>query len=685
MIFAFVFIIANSQNTRLLSREEAWSIVKSNVLKGNINDVNVSVMDTLLSENSEIDVMFEDEKAPAFKSWFFFIDDRPFESWEHPCRYVFVNAETGHYEVLSKKRPPLSVRMLSLVDFVVPRSLEKISEYRKFVKKDTKTSSAVNDYAVIISGGANKMMNYERYWNDCSAIYSTLVSVYGYLKDHIYVLISDGTNSGVDRRLINGTFDSSPLDLDGDGSDDVEYSATRKNISAVFDELSEKMTDKDNLFVYTIDHGGQSSGRNVHLYLWNDEYITDAEFAIELDKINANKINVCMGQCYSGGFIDNLAKENRIIATACGYDESSWAMSNLMYDEFVYHWTAAVAGYTPSGQIVNADANNDGNVSMYEAFSYAKSNDTRNETPMYSSTPENMGENLYLAQLYTFDIIGETVNCDSAVYYVSNLSDGMEVVWEKQNADGAYYFYTDYPLKNQCMVSRMTYPYYYSMDLVVTVYKDDNVLARLTKRIYGKPTVFYGTLWQDACSFHGVEHPELGPVQVRENEAVFVHQGCMARIYSGQFDGMDITHSGMEPENFYVHDDEIEFNFPYGSGGTPMTIKGVCENANANFSLLVFAVTGNGNVSNSLSVKPLGVGYELTYSNSATSLNGNSFVDDDFAWDMDVYDVQSGTKVQTVHVLGQKYYLNTEDWPSGIYVVRAISGDNICAEKIQVK
>lgn len=45
------------------------------------------------------------------------------------------------------------------------------------------TSTPSDNWAVIISGGAYASSNYERYWNDCSAIYKCLRQVYNYRKD----------------------------------------------------------------------------------------------------------------------------------------------------------------------------------------------------------------------------------------------------------------------------------------------------------------------------------------------------------------------------------------------------------------------------------------------------------------------------------------------------------------------
>ncbi|GHU68772.1 hypothetical protein FACS189413_06430 [Bacteroidia bacterium] len=123
--------------------------------------------------------------------------------------------------------------------------------------------SSEHQYAVIINGGYDRYNNHERYWNDCAAIYSALIKEYGYDKSHIYVLMSDGTNSATDRHRINGTYDSSPLDLDGGGVADIQYAATKANITIVFNTLSNIMTSSDNLFIYTMDHGGKAGANEV--------------------------------------------------------------------------------------------------------------------------------------------------------------------------------------------------------------------------------------------------------------------------------------------------------------------------------------------------------------------------------------------------------------------------------------
>ena len=233
--------------------------------------------------------------------------------------------------------------------------------------------------------------------------------------------MSDGTDPDDDRHHYNGTYDSSPLDLNNDGSNDIEYSATKQNITTVFNTLQNILSPDDFLFIYTTDHGGQVSGNQVELILW-DETIQDYEFATEVDKVNAGEIITVMEQCYSGGFIDDLSAQDRVIATACKFDEPSYAMyPSYLYNEFVYHWTAAVAGSTPDGTPVNADLDFDGFVSIEEAFVYAEANDNAQETPQYDSQPISLGA--------TFSLHG-TIMSDS---YIQNITITGEETYEATN------------------------------------------------------------------------------------------------------------------------------------------------------------------------------------------------------------------------------------------------------------
>ncbi|MDR1761269.1 MAG: C13 family peptidase [Bacteroidales bacterium] len=418
------------------SQQEAYDILKQTVLKGDTTNIHLYISKDMIKSESVINTLHADIVSPDFTSWMFFIDDLPWQNWSHPARFVFVGSN-GQIEIIPYSYPPdfdtmKNMDVLIQITYPITEDVHKkmIESISKIPSRSLNTSQ--NEYAVIISGGADRYNNYERYWNDCAAIYTTLINVYNYDRSHIYVIMSDGTNPTADRLKLNGTFDSSPLDLNGDGTNDIQYAATKANITTVFNTLSQIMTNQDNLFIFTMDHGGQNSGQSVYLNLWN-ETIQDTQFAAEVNKVNAKSINIVMGQCNSGGFIDNLARNNRVIATACTTSQNSYAMQNLLYDEFVFHWISAVAGRTPLGAIVNADTNSDGLISAQEAFTYANNNDTRPETPQYSSTPLSTGQLLTLKGGNFPPVISGSKNvCSSATFSANNWQSGY--YWVKSNS-----------------------------------------------------------------------------------------------------------------------------------------------------------------------------------------------------------------------------------------------------------
>jgi hypothetical protein len=79
----------------------------------------------------------------------------------------------------------------------------------------------------------------------------------------MFVICSDGTNPAPD----NSSGGNSDPDLDGDGIDDIRYSASVSNIELVFSELSDLLTPSDFLFIYSTDHGGNGDISLMRAYL----------------------------------------------------------------------------------------------------------------------------------------------------------------------------------------------------------------------------------------------------------------------------------------------------------------------------------------------------------------------------------------------------------------------------------
>lgn len=397
--------------------------------------------------------------------WTIFVDAEPMKGWEHEC-YVLtvpkiittsVGAAVPSSKVQRKLPPsgnyvPLSVKNRYGINANSKPTVNKVSQL------NAAKTAAQRTYAIILSGGVNKMSNYERYWNDCSFIYQTLVNKYGVPKENIFPIMSDGDNPAEDIRCTMGGFKSQPLDLDNDGVADIELAATRANIQSTLNTLRTKLQEDDHLFFYVIDHGGTTAhNTNSYICLWGNESLYDYQLADMLTPLTQKyvNVNVVLGQCFSGGFNDDLTKVGCVVASASAGNESSWACGDIPYDEFVYQWTTAINGANHRGITVYSDTDNNGRITMEEAFVYAKNHDRRSaEHPKYVSTPISVGEDLafnYLApaiDIYIKDNpedTGKEPNLTTSEFWkspsicVRNADDG---IFEHQNPE----YSSDHPM-----------------------------------------------------------------------------------------------------------------------------------------------------------------------------------------------------------------------------------------------
>lgn len=377
-----------------------------------------------------------------------FVDEEPLKGWEHDCCiYTFYHRGASGLVLMPtiqrlKLPPNVTLTPLDVTNRYGHRAREKPLVISPNTPNNQTNEVAERTYAVILSGGINKNANNERYWNDCSFIYQTLVKKYDIPRGNIKVIMSDGTDPAPDMRLTTGGYISSPLDLDSDGTNDIEYAATLTNVQNVLNSLSTTLNEDDHLFIFVIDHGGSTDKiSGSYICLWNGQNLYDYTLADWLTPF-CNKyvnVNVVLGQCYSGGFIDDLTKVGCVVAAASSGSESSWSCPDIPYDEFVYHWTSAVNQANSYGTAVMSDTNGDGMVTMDEAFNYAQENDRVWETPQYISTPLSVGEDLafnHLApavDLYIRDNIedtGKEPNLTTDLFWKS------PDVWIRNDKDG---------------------------------------------------------------------------------------------------------------------------------------------------------------------------------------------------------------------------------------------------------
>ena len=397
--------------------------------------------------------------APDTDQNFYYINEYPERNYESLGKFVFTNLADNTVTVHKTFTPPENLETLQIagetggggevkaLNSVTGPRVGSSGFHTLGAQASGTTSCSDVDcrhcHALLISGGYNRDMNRYSYYDDIATMYYILNTTYCYPPENIKVLLSDGTDPAediydymnYDTTPPTPVYRNSDPDLNGDGVSEVNGPATRENVLNNLTSLKDTLTEQDDLFIFTTNHGGNDTvpeSNEARLWLWNREYVWDHEFMAAMEGIRAKNITMMMEQCYGGGFIDDFAASpTRVIATAANADESS------VRDDFSYMWEYGVIyGFADQAY----EGNRDGIVSQREAFSYANWTDwsSRNgdEHPQYSSNAPAAGETLGLGSCSKFKCPAPAVSLPGGEGLPQD-PDG-DCVYEDLNGDGTF-------------------------------------------------------------------------------------------------------------------------------------------------------------------------------------------------------------------------------------------------------
>lgn len=232
-------------------------------------------------------------------------------------------------------------------------------------------------YAVLISGGWDAQSSWPSFWNDLVMVYSALVQNYNYDPANIYVLYNAGY--GYNSKI------------------PVDYAATAANIDITMDILADIMMEGDTLFFFATDHGGQwkmgleptagAADKDEYIALWNHGAYFDDWLNAKLDAINCSRAIIVLDLCHAGGFTWDLrGHSNRIIMGACTEEQGAYDKPGYPGGDFVTNLFAAFTGRWG----IDADLDDNGKVSVAEAFNHAAEVSIPIQTPTYDDNGDGV-------------------------------------------------------------------------------------------------------------------------------------------------------------------------------------------------------------------------------------------------------------------------------------------------------
>ena len=137
----------------------------------------------------------------------------------------------------------------------------------------------------------------------------------------------------------------------------IRSKSTREEIEKVFEEIAQRAEPGDRVFVVLIGHGSYRSGES-RFNLPGPDATAD-EFSLMLDRFDEQQVVFVNTASASGGFIEALSGENRIVVTAT---KSGMQNNETHFGKFF------IDAFAEDG----ADVDKDKRISVLEAFEYAR-------------------------------------------------------------------------------------------------------------------------------------------------------------------------------------------------------------------------------------------------------------------------------------------------------------------------
>lgn len=295
------------------------------------------------------------------------------------------------------------------------------------------------------------------------------------------------------------------------------------------------------------------------------------------------------------------------------------------------------------------------------------------------------------------NIVGPSLVCDSASYYVDGIPNNFTIVWELGNEyynDSEDLFKTDYPANNQCLIVRdnlLTL----NDTLIARVYDEDGILVRTLKQKVRTRTKAEFPISVEDNSWP----PVLSSASVAEDDPAKVPSGALVKMGSSRFNGMNITSSGAC--TYLLHSGDSVKLRTTGIASIQCINSTNCDQFTLYFYTKKKPIIPNDPpiIGDSLIIEPLVLDEpRITGGRSMISVTLNQVIEnednkDDFqaiplsndvSWNISIYRYTDGKRMYDQKVQGSHIQVNTYGWSTGIYIVRIVCGNQIFSRKINL-
>ena len=276
-------------------------------------------------------------------------------------------------------------------------------------------------------------------------------------------------------------------------------------------------------------------------------------------------------------------------------------------------------------------------------------------------------------------INGSSVVCGTQTYYVSGLPTGMSVSWSLTfNSGNSAQLATNTPATNQCQVTR-TASTPFSATLTATITYQGQTIKTLTKALSGNIPI--------AMSFYTYGTTQGGgglPHTFASTNYISLLPNTYYYVTSPRLPGMTLVPFFPVGSSGYVmqrvSETEIMVCLPPSGFMTVAATGSNCDN----FS---FAFAASSSKSYALDISGDGEQMRASLVPDTEDLNARNAgqEEENVNWTLEVYETTKAELTATQKVEGLSCTLDTSRWKPGLYIVRALVGDETLTEKINLK